>query len=185
MLPLFDTKRAALRGGYRVPYDPSAALSKLGQGHDTWDELWSELHHQGDVGEASYAAVPHLVEIAAKSGQRSWNFYALVSTIEIERHRTSNPALPGWVADDYFMAIRGMQRLALNDLPLQDDPLTVRVILAALALCRGQVKLGALISFLDESELDEFVDEQLSWADLYSPRESLSPSGLPTFGPSL
>jgi hypothetical protein len=23
-----------------------------------WDELWNELHHQRDVGEASYAAVP-------------------------------------------------------------------------------------------------------------------------------
>ena len=167
MLPLFDAKWATLLGGYRVPYDPSEALSRLGQGQDAWQELWSELHHQGDVGEASYAAVPHLVRIAADAMQRSWNFYALVSTIEIERHRKSNPPLPRWLSDDYSVALRGMQSLALNDLPLRDDSLSVQAILAALALCRGQAKLGALISSLDESELDELVDEQLAWGELY------------------
>lgn len=169
MLPLFDAKWATLAGGYRVPYDPSAALSKLEQGQDVWPELWNELHHQGDVGEASYAAVPQLVRIAAAATQRSWNFYALVSAIEVERHRKSNPPVPGWLADDYFAAMRGMQSLALSDLPLRDDALTVQAILAALALCRRQAKLGALLSSLDQSELDELVDEQLAWDELYEP----------------
>ena len=46
MLPLFDVKWATLAGGHRVPYDPSAALAKLEQGQDVWEELWNELHHQ-------------------------------------------------------------------------------------------------------------------------------------------
>jgi hypothetical protein len=167
MLPLFDAKWATLSGGYRVPYDPSAALSKLEQGQDVWPELWNELHHQGDVGEASYAAVPHLVRIAAAAPRRSWNFYALVSAIEVERHRKSNPPVPAWLTDDYFVAMRGMQSLGLSDLPLRDDSLTVQAILAALALCRRQVKLGALLSSLDQSELDDVVDDQLAWDELY------------------
>jgi hypothetical protein len=73
MLPLFDAKWAKLTGGYRVPYDPSAALSRLEQGQDVWPELWNELHHQGDVGEDSDAAVPHLVRIAATAPQRCMN----------------------------------------------------------------------------------------------------------------
>jgi len=98
MLPLFDPKWASLLGGYRVPYDPSDALSRLEQGEDAWDELWRELHHQGDLGEASYAAVSHLVRIAAQAHQRDWNFYGLVSTIEFERHKSSNPHCPtGWL----------------------------------------------------------------------------------------
>ncbi len=167
MLPLFDKKRATLTGGYRMPYDASAALSKLEQGQDVWPELWNELHHQGDVGEASYAAVPHLLRIAAEAPQRSWNFYALVCAIEVERHKRSNPPVPTWLADDYFAAMRGMQSLGLSDLPRRDDSLTVQAILAPLALCRRQTKLGALLSSLDQSELDELVDDRFAWDKLY------------------
>ena len=167
MLPLFDPTWATLLGGYRVPYDPSDALARLGQGQDTWPELWNELHHQGDVGESSYAAVPHLVRIAAQAKRRTWEFYALVSTIDIERRRKANPPLPDWLSEDYATAMREMQGLALHDLPLRDYALTVQAILAALALCRGQAKLGALMSSLDESELAALADERLAWGELY------------------
>jgi hypothetical protein len=33
-------------------------------GELVWDELCNELHHQGDVGLASYAAIPQLVRIS-------------------------------------------------------------------------------------------------------------------------
>ena len=49
-----------LTGGYRTPFDPRPLLAELEIGqdpHTTWDKLWEELHHQGDVGDASYAAV--------------------------------------------------------------------------------------------------------------------------------
>ena len=167
MLPLFDPKWASLLGGYRAPFDPSKALFRLEQGEDAWEDLWQGLHHQGDLGEASYAALPHLVRIAAQAKLRTWNFYGLVSTIEVERHRRSNPSLPDWVADDYEAAWHQLQSLALRDLPLYDDPLTVQTILGALALCKGQSKLGALISDLTESELDELVNEHMSWNELY------------------
>ena len=90
MLPLNDPRWNTLAGGYKTPYDPSDALRRIEAGKDAWDELWQELHHQGDVGEASYAAVPHLVRIAKLLPRRDWNFYGLVSTIEVERHRKSN-----------------------------------------------------------------------------------------------
>jgi hypothetical protein len=97
MLPLFDPKWASLLGGYRVPFDPSKALSRLEQGQDAWEDLWQGLHHQGDLGEASYAAVPHLVRIAAQAALRNWNFYGLVCLIEVERRGRRNPPLPGWI----------------------------------------------------------------------------------------
>jgi len=167
MLPLFDPMWASLLGGYRVPFDPSKALSLLEQGQDAWKDLWQGLHHQGDVGEASYAAVPHLVRIAAQAELRTWNFYGLASTIEVERHRRSNPPLPDWLSNDYDAAWQQLQRLALRDLPSCDDALTVQTILGALALCKGQAKLGALISDLTDSELDELVNEKLAWDELY------------------
>jgi hypothetical protein len=61
MLSLEDRKWQEFHGGYRVSYDASVALRSIQDGIDVWDELWEELHHQGDVDIASYASVPQLV----------------------------------------------------------------------------------------------------------------------------
>jgi len=49
------------------------------------------------VGVASYAAIPQLVRISEARGRSDWNLYALVATMEIERHRKTNPLLPNWL----------------------------------------------------------------------------------------
>ena len=57
----FDDKRwEGLKGGYKVLYDPRPALRELESGSPVepiWKELWEDLHHQGDIGEASYCSV--------------------------------------------------------------------------------------------------------------------------------
>jgi hypothetical protein len=53
MLALTDKRWQQMRGGYGVPYDASVPLAKLAAGQAVWDELWNELHHQGDLGEAA------------------------------------------------------------------------------------------------------------------------------------
>lgn len=106
MISLDDPKWEDLAGGYKVPYDPRPAIRALEAGNsvdDAWDELWNELHHQGDVGEASYAAVPHLVRIQKAKSSVDWNIYALISTMEIERLRTSNLPLPGGLSGEAFL----------------------------------------------------------------------------------
>ncbi|MBO0862735.1 MAG: hypothetical protein J2P21_30390 [Chloracidobacterium sp.] len=90
MLAYNDPKWRELKDGYQVLYDPTPALKKLERGSDTaaaWDELWRELRHQSDVGEASYAAVPNLAQIHQTTHSLDWNLYALASTIEIARHQ--------------------------------------------------------------------------------------------------
>jgi hypothetical protein len=166
MLTLSDPKWRLLAGGYKVPYDASVALSRLERGDDVWDELWQELHHQGDVGEASYAAVPQLVRIVATL-RRDWNFYSLVSTIEIERHRKSNPPLPAWLAESYQAAWRQLLDLALGDARVARDAQTLRSILGTVALGSGDLKLGVLISYSDDSEISEILDQRDGWSDLY------------------
>ena len=167
MLPLSDPTWKSLKGGYKVPYDASVPLARLESGHDVWDELWQELHHQGDVGEASYAAVPHLVRICAALPRRDWNVYALVSTIEVERHRKSNPPLPEWVRADYQKALKDLFELGLSDLAHVEDAVTIRSILGAVALAKGALKLGVWIAFSDESETDEMVENHHAWLELY------------------
>ena len=168
MLALTDKRWQQLHGGYRRPYDASVPLTKLEAGQPVWGELWQELHHQGDVGEASYAAVPHIVRIAQSMAARDWNVYALVSVIEIERHRKANPPLPDWLRPDYEAAWRDLASLALRDLATSDDTSTVQSALSVVAITRGQLKLGALLCYFDESEVDELAEEKLAWADLYA-----------------
>ena len=170
MLSYDDPKWRELKGGYKVPYDPTGALRKLEAGHgvqEAWDELWQELHHQGDIGEASYAAVPHLVRIHKKNRNLGWNLYALVSTIEIERHRKTNPPIPDWLEPSYRKAWSTLADLALQDLPEANDGTFLRSILGAIALAKGRLELGAVISNFEGSELVDLLDEYMGWSDLY------------------
>src|SRR5687767_4123289 len=128
MLNLDDPRWRTLAGGYRTRYDPTSALRRLAsdwQDASAWDDLWGNLHHQGDVGDASYAAVPILVAIAGEVPVRGWNVHALVATIESERHARRNPPVPHWLESDYGQAWRDVLRLALDDLRATDDLLVV------------------------------------------------------------
>jgi len=167
VLSLDDKKWKELHGGYGVPYDASIALRSMKDGNDVWDELWNELHHQGDVGVASYAAVPTIVSYAAETSVRDWNFYGFVATIEVERHRRSNPELPLWLKADYENALARTYALALADLGMSSDSATTQAILSVLALAKGELKLGAMLSGLDTSELEEWLEERLAWSDVY------------------
>jgi len=156
-------------GGYRRPYDPRRAIAKLRDDPldpAAWAELWNELHHQGDVGDASYAAVPLLVDACA-AGPRDWNLFALLATIEVERHRLRNPRLPDALAQDYAAALVTARDLALADLALTQDPLFIRSALGLVALADGALELGALLGHLDSDEVTELLEQFLAWGELY------------------
>jgi hypothetical protein len=156
MLKYNDPRWRQMRGGHKAPYDATSALRQLEEGDDdAWDELWENLHHQGDVGEASYAAIPHLVRIHRAVRPLDWNLYSLAAIVEIERHRESNPPLPDWLAPGYESAWAELGSCALVDLAEANDPSLIRAALGVIALAKGEFKLGVLISELDESEIDE------------------------------
>ena len=158
MLAFDDSRWETLHGGYRVPYDARPALADLATADDTesaWKALWNELHHQGDVGEASYAAVPHLVRIHRERSAPDWNTYALVACIEIVRHRGQNPPLPEWLRSSYEAAWAELPKLAMHDLESSDDPNLVRCSLGVIALSKGLPVAAELILDFDEDELRE------------------------------
>ncbi len=144
-----------MTAGYRVPYDPRPALAGLASGDasSAWKELWQELHHQGDVGEASYASVPHLVRIHAERAAPDWNTYALVATIELARGRGRNPPLPDWLHDGYEGALDLLSEIGMRELPDATDPPLVRSILATLTLEKGLRVTAGLILDFEEDEL--------------------------------
>jgi hypothetical protein len=156
MLELNDDRWLNMHGGYRALFDPRPCLAKLESGQETdaaWHELWEELHHQGDVGEASYAAVPHLVRIYRERLTPGWNTYAMVSVIELARTEGANPQLPAWLETGYFQAIQELAEIGVTEVLQVDDSGTVREILAVIAIAKGLRAHGKFLFLYSEDEM--------------------------------
>jgi len=120
-----------------------------------WEELWNELHHQGDVGEASYAAVPHLVQIYLTAETTDWNTYALVATIELVRGKGGNPEVPHWFNAEYFLAIQDLAQKGLKEIASAKSDEEVRTILSVIALWKGaRTHARMLLDFSEDEILD-------------------------------
>jgi hypothetical protein len=158
LLSLDDQRWTEMKGGYRVPFDPRPLLHQLESDTDIqrcWEEIWQELYHQGDVGEASYAAVPHLVRIYKNRGKIDWNTYALVSTIELARNVGNNPNIPAWLRKGYEDAIDRLAMTGLGEIAQAKDIETIRGILAITAIWKGLRTYARFIIDFSEDELNE------------------------------
>ena len=159
MLSLTDPRWRTLKGGYRTLYDASGALRRLEQDYDVWEELWGELHHQGDVGEASYATVPFLVRGYRQLDPPKWNVFALVATIELAREHPSNPRVPDWLLDAYQESIGDLAQIGLVELKQTNDPDLVRGILSLVALWKGARMYARMLIEFSESEVRELEEQ--------------------------
>jgi hypothetical protein len=158
MLSLDDIRWNDLKGGHRTRFDPRPLLLTLEAAHDVktvWRELWNELHHQGDVGEASYAAVPHLVRIYRQSRSVDWNTYAIVAVIELARGKGKNPQVPEWMAGSYSSAIDELSQIGAIEILRATNLEDVRAILSILAIAKGA---RTHARFLIEYSEDELLD---------------------------
>ena len=156
-----DLDWTKLRGGYRVPYDPRPALAALESGRDAdaaWQELWTELYPQGDVGEASYAAIVELVRIYEAMATPNWNTYALIASIDVARLNPANPGLPEDFRPAYEEAWSQLARRGLAELTDATDPPLVTSILAVLAISKGLRTLGRLAVEFTEDEREELIE---------------------------
>jgi hypothetical protein len=164
-MKLDDKLWKELQGGYRETYDVSFALRRLEETKDEkevekiYGELWNQLHHQGDVGLASYLALPQLVRIGKSNGLFDWNLLGLCCVIEQQRHFGNNPALPNEYFDYYNNGLQELKQFVISNISTIQDEETLRMALSALATCSGQIKLGKSIMTLDNDVLDEFLDQ--------------------------
>ena len=153
----FDNERwNHLTGGYKKPFDPRPSLRKLETQQDTaaaWEELWEELHHQGYVGDASYAAVPELVRIHRNGSAADWNLYAIVAIIELARTESQNPELPDWLRDDYFRSIQELAQMGTKAILSAEESEAKRAILSVIAIAKGLRTHGKFLVAYSEDEL--------------------------------
>jgi hypothetical protein len=156
MISLEDVRWLRMTGGYQTLFDPRPLLRRLGIDSDVtevWQGLWEELYHQGDVGDASFAAVPFLVRSYRERGVIDWNTYAIVAIIELARKEGKNPDVPQWIADDYFQAIRRLAEIGTAEILQAETAEDVRAILSVIAIEKGLRIYGKYLVNYSEDEL--------------------------------
>jgi hypothetical protein len=164
---LQDKAWQKVNGGNKTPYDASIPLQKMEKTSDPsqvaklWEELWSNLHHNGNVGIASYLALPQLVRIAKEKGMIDWNLFGLCSLIEQQRHEKNNPDLPAVFQQYYQDGLTELSNLALESLKTEQEDDTMFVTaLAVIATSSGRTRLGkAILQLEDEELMEEFLDQ--------------------------
>jgi hypothetical protein len=135
-----DERWSTMQGGYRIPLDPRPLLLRLRSdpfSNALWDELISELYHQGDVGEASYAAATQLVNLFVDGAPLPWQVSTLVCWIESARTSETNPPLPPWIERDYYQAIETLALRCLRELGRKTTPDQTRGMLAIIAIWKN------------------------------------------------
>jgi hypothetical protein len=147
-----------LHGAYGRPFDPRPALAAIEAGGGSWDILWEELHHQGDLGLASYAAVPLVARLAESAERPDWNPFALAATIEEERCNGRNPELPAALAAEYAQAWDRLFRAAHRFLPEAEEAPLLSALFAVLAVGKGLKQLARL-ALVTEEERRELIEE--------------------------
>ena len=159
MLELDSPKWDKLTHAYGQASDIPALLEQLKTAprraswrSEPWFSLLSALCHQDDVYTASYAAVPHVVAVAAaKPAGERLEHLQFVGWVEACRHRKKAPALPAALKTDYRASLEQAGSLILECLEISSwKEGELMVLLGALAAVRGRYKLGAAIFDLEK-----------------------------------
>lgn len=155
-----------LEGGYRTIYDASVPLQLLEMTLNPQevtkllDELWENLHHQGDVGTASYLSVPQLARIARKKHLVDYSLLGLCSVIIQQSHSENNPGLPTIFIDYYQQGIDDLKKFVMENINNITDDTTYTIALSTLATCSGKIELGkAIMELCDNDVLNEFLEQ--------------------------
>lgn len=160
MLDLDSPKWKSLSHAYGSAEDIPELLRKLevvplsaDPESEPWFSLWSSLCHQSDVYTASYAALPHVVVIAAvTTAKKRLDLLHFAASIEACRHRRSAPAMPPFLRKAYRPALEQAAALTLECLGESWDEKELAILLGAFAIFRGQARLGnAMMELPEES----------------------------------
>ncbi len=167
MLPLNDKRWMELRHAYGKANDTPDYIKQL---HDDpsprrdykdepWFSLWSSLCHQGDVYEASYAALPHIVDVACNSsGSIDLGFFLLPASIEIARKNQHGPKVPEYLSEAYHSAIERLNECVAMHRNESWDQYMLIAAFSAQAVSKGHHRVAEAILNLDDSLIDRLID---------------------------
>jgi len=167
MIDLDDPRWQNLSHGYGSAADIPKLLRQLAcatgpkgaSESETWFTLWSSLCHQGDVYDASYAALPYIVEIAFTAKEPiDFSFFQLPAAIEIARSSGNGPPVPSDLAEAYSHAVSRLTECVSHHLHEHWDEPTLLSALSALAAAKGHHRVADAIMNLDEDLITKLIE---------------------------
>lgn len=166
LLTLNDERWKNYRSGYnRVVLDATKWIEDLLENNFSeqhWDYLWDELHHQGDVGEASYAVVPYLAKYAQDTKSTIWHIWGFTVVVELARNGGNNPKIPDEIELSYIQAIQLLAKLACEQEVWEDEPAPCMAACIMLAKKQPLFARAYLEMAAQETALN-FLKEEAGW----------------------
>ena len=142
LLPLDDSRWSEYRDAYRrAPCDAVEWIRELqdkGTSDEYWKKIWNELHHQGDVGEASYAIVPYFVEYQSNQKYVDEQLFHFAVVVDLAQSEDHNPPIPKELEFSYAVSMRRLPVLGAERLRRGDSTAAVMGVVASIALEAGQ-----------------------------------------------
>ncbi|WP_230969758.1 hypothetical protein [Nitrogeniibacter aestuarii] len=164
MLSLDDPHWSDLQHAYGSAGDIPALLRKLADlpssenDKEPWHSIWSSLAHQGDVYSASFAAVPHIIEVLASAPSRAdVSYFQFPAWVEVCRAKTDVP-IPENLAPDYFDSLSRLPTLVAAASSRQWDERLLRVALSAVAAAKGQPAIAKAVLELSPEVAGKFIE---------------------------
>ena len=165
MITIDELKNRELYGGYGIKCDAarlvSAVLTKP-EDTDVWNEFWTELYHQSDIGDASLAVVPILVQGLMNKSYRAADLWAYVSSVEIVKGRRNNPNVPQWLSASYSEAIDNLETYSYQIAPEIANAEILRYVFGFLLLRKGDFLYGQALAELTPDVIEETLENY--WA---------------------
>lgn len=128
---------------------------------EPWHSLWSSLAHQGDVYSASFAAVPHVVEILASNpSDAPADFLLFPVWVEICRSKKAITVLEEFLPS-YADALKRLSALACHALQRQCSEDLLLSGMAAIAVAKGFAEKAEVILELTQ----ETAPDILQWLE--------------------
>ena len=136
-----------------------ATGSQIGHESEPWFTLWSSLCHQGDVYDASYAALPHIVEIACNAKEAiDFSFFQLAAAIESARNSGNGPPIPIDLADAYADSVSRLTECVALHCHENWDEATLLSAASALAAAKGHHRVAEALMNLDDDLITRLIE---------------------------
>ena len=152
MLDLDSPEWRAMHGGYRTPYDASPSLKALLASttpDSFWEEVWNNLYHQGDVGDASYAVMPWVLKIYAEKGWIDYQLPTYAYAVEEARSRPMNGRPPNWLIVEYEKSLVEIANYCIREPNDRDDPNYRKAVILLVAIIVEAKDIAELIDTVD------------------------------------
>jgi hypothetical protein len=165
VISLDDRRWAELSHAYGFAADIPKLLSALSDfpsdrpsDAEPWHSLWSALCHQGDVYSASFAAVPHIVEMASRDPARACaSYFQLPASIELARI-AHHFEVPEHLRRPYSAALMRFPEIVAKAATRNWDSDVCSSALAAIAVSKGQWSIAQLLLEIESRDIPEVLE---------------------------